>query len=272
MSNIIFFYSGTGNCLAVARSVAEKLGDTKIVSVLNLRENKLIPQHYEKVGFVFPTSYSHAPKLVLDSVQGLKLSSKQIFFLIATAGGACVYALHDMKKQLEPVTTNSIQEFFIPLPGNHIVGFSAYPQFFQNRLFKKAKKSIEKIVSQIQQEIPTKTRWTPPNPEAFLTFQANMNRRFMHVKDIHSSASEYYTTDACDRCGICEKICPIGNITVTSESIAFGDNCQQCMACIQWCPMRAILHPNVTLKRKRYHHPDITIDDMLQTKLSGDSW
>ena len=264
MKNIIFFFSGTGNCLAVARTMAKKLGDTKVVSILALRENKVIPQHYEKIGFVYPTSYSHAPKIVMDSITGLQFQPDQKIFLIATAGGGCMYALSDVKKQLQPNTKNAVQEFFIPLPGNHIVGFSAYPKFLQNLLFKRAKKTIEKIVNQIQHDIPTKPRKTPPNPEAFLAMQARLNKRLMHVKDIFSTQSEYFTTDACDHCGICEKLCPVQNIKVTSDSVTFGDNCQQCMACIQWCPKRAIFHPNVDLKRKRYHHPDITLNDMLQ--------
>lgn len=100
MSNIIFFFSGTGNCLAVARTVAKKLTETKVVSILALRKNKTIPQKYDRVGFVFPTRYSHAPKDIIELVKDLQLYANQKIFLIATAGGACVYALSDMKKQL----------------------------------------------------------------------------------------------------------------------------------------------------------------------------
>jgi MinD superfamily P-loop ATPase len=42
----------------------------------------------------------------------------------------------------------------------------------------------------------------------------------------------------------------------------FGAQCEWCMACIQWCPKAAINYKKKTRGRKRYHHPDITPDEM----------
>ncbi|MDR3121471.1 MAG: flavodoxin, partial [Clostridiales bacterium] len=42
--------------------------------------------------------------------------------------------------------------------------------------------------------------------------------------------------------------------------------CEQCMACIQFCPKRAINYRDKTQKRKRYHHPDITAQDLVRKK------
>lgn len=266
MSNIIFYFSGTGNSLAVAQAVAGKLTDTKIVSMMALSENNIIPRQYEKIGFVYPTCYSHAPKIVMDLVKGLQLYSNQKIFLIATCGGGQGFALYDMKQQLQLITNNPIQEFSVALPGNHIVGFSAWPKFIQNRLFNRAEKTIDKIVYQIQNDIPTKPVRTPPFPKYFSLMQKTLNEKVLGVPDIYKTQPEYYTTDACEHCGICEKLCLANNIKVTADDVKFGDKCEQCMACIQWCPNRAISHPNVPKSRKRYHHPDITLDDMLQAK------
>ena len=48
MTNIIFYFSSTGNSLAVARLVAKKLGDTEVVSIMVLRENSAISDKYDK--------------------------------------------------------------------------------------------------------------------------------------------------------------------------------------------------------------------------------
>jgi ferredoxin/flavodoxin len=266
MSNIIFYFSGTGNSLAVASAVAEKLTDTEVVSIIALRENKIIPEHYAKIGFVYPTCYSHASKIVLDLVKGLQLHSNQKIFLIATCGGGQGFALSDMKQQLQSSTRNVIQEFSVALPGNHIVGFSAWPNFIQNILFNRAKKTIDKIVYQIQNDIPTKPIRTPPFPKYFTLMQKTLNEKVLGVPDIYETQPEFYTTDACEHCGICEKLCLANNIKVSSNNVQFGDRCEQCMACIQWCPNRAISHSNVPKSRKRYHHPDVTLDDMLQAE------
>ena len=39
MRNIIYCFSGTGNCLAIARSVEEKLTDTEVASIMTLQGN-----------------------------------------------------------------------------------------------------------------------------------------------------------------------------------------------------------------------------------------
>jgi len=120
---------------------------------------------------------------------------------------------------------------------------------------------VDKAVCMIKADTPTKVKKDLP-----LKLMTWMSRTFngrLGVKDIFSTVAEYYTTDACVHCGTCGKICPVGNIKISTAGVAFGDNCQQCMDCIQWCPQRAVAHPNVPPDRKRYHHPDITVEDML---------
>jgi flavodoxin len=57
MGNIIFCFSGTGNSLAVARDIAERLGDTKIILIADAMKEEHIDLPYERVGFVCPAYY-----------------------------------------------------------------------------------------------------------------------------------------------------------------------------------------------------------------------
>ena len=54
----------------------------------------------------------------------------------------------------------------------------------------------------------------------------------------------------CNGCRICEKICPVGNITFTTKKIPeFGKNkCQVCLRCVGYCPQQAINRD----KKKKY--------------------
>ena len=55
MSNIVYYFSGrTGNSLAVARDLAHKLGETRIVPVADAIKESAIELPYERIGFVFP--------------------------------------------------------------------------------------------------------------------------------------------------------------------------------------------------------------------------
>jgi len=39
-------------------------------------------------------------------------------------------------------------------------------------------------------------------------------------------------------------------------------NCERCLACIHWCPCEAIEYGKKTVKRRRYHNPNIKIEDI----------
>jgi epoxyqueuosine reductase QueG len=53
------------------------------------------------------------------------------------------------------------------------------------------------------------------------------------------------------------------NIKMENKQPNWGNQFEQCMACIQWCPAQAIRYGNKTGKRKRYHNPEIIISDMI---------
>jgi ferredoxin len=73
----------------------------------------------------------------------------------------------------------------------------------------------------------------------------------------------YTVSDDCIKCGICEKVCPVGNIGLNEAGIPyFKHNCEQCMACIQFCPKKAINYKDKTQNRKRYTHPAIKYTDL----------
>jgi len=46
--------------------------------------------------------------------------------------------------------------------------------------------------------------------------------------------------------------------------------CEQCLACIQWCPQEAIQYGKKTVRYQRYHHPEITLKNMLEQASRGE--
>jgi len=71
-------------------------------------------------------------------------------------------------------------------------------------------------------------------------------------------------TYKCTGCKLCEKICPMHNIIMVDNRPQFGGNCERCLACIQWCPMKAIEYKELTQKRKRYTNPNIKASDLFR--------
>jgi ferredoxin len=80
---------------------------------------------------------------------------------------------------------------------------------------------------------------------------------------IPASAKGFWVTPACTKCGLCARVCPVENIQMQDGQPSWLDHCQHCMGCLQWCPVEAIQYKNLTLGKKRYHHPDIQAEEII---------
>ena len=61
----------------------------------------------------------------------------------------------------------------------------------------------------------------------------------------------------CIGCGKCEKLCPLNNITLQNARPVWGSNCTQCMACICYCPTRALEYGKKSVGKPRYHFEEL---------------
>ncbi len=75
---------------------------------------------------------------------------------------------------------------------------------------------------------------------------------------------EFWVDEKCNGCAICEKACPVSNIVMAAEKPTWLHQCEQCLACIQWCPKEAIQYGKKTPNYERYHHPEITLKDIVK--------
>ena len=83
--NVIFCYSGTGNCLDMAKTIARELGDTDIIL---MRKEPAVTDvsDAKRVGFVFPCYGGGLPGGVEESLRKIQVG------LTAYTFGVCQYA------------------------------------------------------------------------------------------------------------------------------------------------------------------------------------
>ena len=147
------------------------------------------------------------------------------------------------------------------MPANYIYAADTLPVLLQKRMFRKWSKKVEKIVTYINSYKRGKIENF--NPIGTFLFSKYIEKEYnagMFLPDIDRN---FWIDSKCTFCGICSKICPVNNIKIENKSITWKGNCEKCLACIQWCPLAAIQFSDKTLKRKRYHHPDVTIKEMM---------
>ena len=149
-------------------------------------------------------------------------------------------------------------EYTIPFPGSYILSYDALPDWCNRFMIHRSYKKINKIATDIRNnhkmiKLKLGILYNPKNEESLQKSIASYN-------DI---CQGYTVNDTCIKCGKCALVCPTQNITLKDGHVTFGTNCQQCMACIQWCPQKAIDYKGKAASRKRYHHMDISLKDII---------
>jgi len=78
----------------------------------------------------------------------------------------------------------------------------------------------------------------------------------------------FHADESCTGCGICSRVCPVRDIEMVGDRPVWQHRCEQCFACLQWCPQEALQFGRNTSGRKRYHHPGVKLADMLMRAAS----
>jgi len=118
MSATIFYYTGTGNSLWVARKVADELGDAELFSIAEYKdENKTI--NSEIVGLVFPVHIWGVPAPMIQFTNTLKGSNPEYVFAIAVNAGQVSNTLVQLQKIMAENRLNLSAGFEIKMPSNY---------------------------------------------------------------------------------------------------------------------------------------------------------
>jgi ferredoxin len=261
LKTTIFYFTGTGNCLKVARDLAKELRDTSIINIAQVINNEL-DLSADCIGIIYPVYEFGMPLIVTRFIKKFKGNPGKYFFAIATGGGLAADTLGQNARLFKSLGIQLSAGFFIQMPGNYTVLYGALAVEKQNKLFEKEKKRIKEIAGIIREG--KQCRIKRGNFLANLIFSGLIYN--LASPSIPFQDKGFWVNDKCNSCGICVRVCPVNNVRLVNGKPEWLHKCEQCFACLQWCPKEAIQYGRSTLNRKRYHNPEITLEDLVSSR------
>jgi ferredoxin len=262
MGTTIFYFSATGNSLALARSIADEIGDTELVSIPKALENP-VDASGSKLGLIFPVYAWGLPRVVVDFVKRFRPREGQYVFAIATCGETPGGTLNQLRKILRKNGVDLAAGFVVTANSYHPAAESnpaikLVRNLDKNPIPQPAEKRLPEIVATIKNG-----QAHPPEASSFVANFVGGMFYPVAIGSFKKTGQDYTVNDNCNACRTCERICPQKNISMADNKPTWQDNCEMCFACFQWCPQKAIQYKGITPIDGKRHNPQVTVKEML---------
>jgi len=257
MKTDLFFTTGTGNSLWTARIVANELGNAELIPMLWAAGNPVQSQA-DAIGIIFPVHIWGLPQQVITFVNSLAVDTSRYYFALAVNAGQVAATLLQLQRLMKSRGLFLSSGFDIVMPSNYIPWGGPGPEDKRLRRINDAKEKINKISSMIAKKERRPVEKGPPWQNILFSWVYKFSFPYIPTMD-----KDFWVDDKCNTCGVCKKICPYGNIDLNAGKPIWLHHCEQCLACIQWCPKEAIQYGKRTPRYERYHHPEVTLEDII---------
>jgi len=250
-SCVIYYFSATGNSLAVALELATKLNAPDPVSIPGafvLEDPYIAARNADQVGFVFPVHRATMPEMVRGFIAGMPKRQDCYYFAVSTY---TVFGWNEFWDIDEILGSESCWL-------NYATGVRTMGNV---GLVEPGSRFIEKRIRQISAQVDEIAEAVGNSQENYFRRSSKLFGRLVKCyADNRRQTIVFKVGNCCKKCGICAQVCPAQNIIISE-----GDNndfaptrsnkCEACYACLHWCPANAIR--TASSLHMHYHHPNI---------------
>ena len=244
----IYWFSGTGNSLYAAKRLSAEMGGVPLTQITDAAPEDAAGGAGAKVGFVFPSYYCNLPRAVKVFAERLEIKPDTYIFAVVTKGGMGSGSVGALDRVLKTRGLRLNYGKVVHMPANYMINYNPADG---DRKAKALDKSDERL-QVLAREITARLQSVKSLP-----FTADKLFR-----DIEKLDAAFTVSDDCTGCGLCERICPVRNIRLENGKPAWLRHCEHCVACISWCPAKAINYGNKTQNRRRYRNPRVKADEL----------
>lgn len=230
---VVLYFTGTGNCLYVARQLAGKEGE--ILSIPQLMRKKQFEIEADEIGLVYPI-YGHMPPyMVREFIKKAQLKAEYKFAVLTYGMRKC-----NAVEIWDGISRKAGNVF--DYIGTIVMVDNWLPNFDMNEQMK-IDKHIPENLAKITSDLSNRRRWHEPVTQE----EREQHEGFMSLSGLDPEVGflmkadrSFRVTDDCIHCGICTYVCPRGNYELTGQGVKMQGDCEFCFACIQNCPQWAI--------------------------------
>lgn len=269
----IYYMTGTGNSLKIAKDLSAQLGGAELVSMPHLKNSEadLIIEG-DVVGFVFPVYFGRPPVFIQEFISSVVFKDVSYSFTIINGGGLFGRSLNIFRRLLSKKGLVLDAGFTISMPGT----YPYIPKLHRrlpSKLLANAAVRIDEAAKVVQQRGNVGTG-------AFSGLLEGLYSLFAfdvpyYLSKNHRLDDHFWINDGCRNCGLCIEICPVNNIIQKKWKPGWKHECINCLACYHLCPYKGIsirhdwklidLIPYDILQF-RYRNPEISVEELLEHK------
>ena len=276
MSTGIYYFSGTGNSLVVARDIAEKI-DGKLVSMSSVMREESVKPEADLIGLVFPVFYATndcgIPLIVARFVRKLENLGSKYVFAVCTCGYMPGTTIENLRKAIASRGGKLAAGFTLRMSSKKLD--ERKQQKMRVKRMKKLDFVCEYVNARREGRFETRglLRKIVLAPLRALEKPIFMYRYKKLSNTSQNSFSElipladasFRTNENCTSCGTCARVCPVNNIEMVDGKPVWLHRCENCYACYGWCPENAICG-DIVAYNDWYRHPEVKLSDMLRQR------
>jgi Pyruvate/2-oxoacid:ferredoxin oxidoreductase delta subunit len=249
-----------------------------LIPIASLVDRNSIEVDSEIMGIVFPVYYGELPVIIKRFAEKLVNIQDKYIFAVCTFGGSAGYSLKLLRNIIRARGGEIAATYRVHMPQNsfakpwekHATLYASWKRksrrvarntnnrsegdFFKHIFLAPVFLLADFIVNLMKPSYRKSFIKLSNSPEDLTTDEL-----------IHRNDTSYSANENCNRCGLCAKVCPVQNIETTDDGPVWLHHCENCLACYNWCPNKAI-RGGIAAEGYYYRHPDIRAADIMKQR------